>query len=169
MGRLTQFDFFLSVRPPNTSLQDISLSVVSGLEKIRAIAEFAQSGFASLKWYIDFARSSDVRLPHMVADIDVKASLIKRLVPSLANFLKRCIDTKVFYRCTTAEADRASSRRGSASCRSRARCAARETSCPSIQRCPSKRGCRPGGTAWACLELAWTFLCSCRNPLVCNW
>ena len=35
--------------------------------------------------------SSDVRLPRMVAEIDMIASLIKRLVPSLANFLKRSI------------------------------------------------------------------------------
>ena len=48
--------------------------------------------FASLKRYIDFARSSDARLPRMVAEIDVTASQIKRLVPSLANFLKRSID-----------------------------------------------------------------------------
>ena len=49
--------------------------------------------FASLKPYIDFARSSDARLPRMVAEIDVTASLIKILVPSLANFLKRSIVT----------------------------------------------------------------------------
>ena len=41
--------------------------------------------FASLKLYIDFARSSGARLPRMVAEIDVIASLIKRLVPSLVN------------------------------------------------------------------------------------
>ena len=49
--------------------------------------------FASLKRYIDFARSSDARLPRMVAEIDVTALQIKRLVPSLANFLRRSIDT----------------------------------------------------------------------------
>ena len=38
--------------------------------------------FASLKRYIDFARSSDKRLPRIVAEIDVIASLIRRLVPS---------------------------------------------------------------------------------------
>ena len=48
--------------------------------------------FASLIRYIDFARSSDARLPRMVAEIDVTASLMKRLVPILANFLKRSID-----------------------------------------------------------------------------
>ena len=37
--------------------------------------------FASLKRYIDAARSSDARLPRMVAEVDVTASLIKRLVP----------------------------------------------------------------------------------------
>ena len=89
VGHLTQFDFFLSVRPPNTSLQDFCVD--SEIKKIRAIAEFASSGFAYLKRYIDFARSSDVSLPRMVAEIDVIASLIKRLVPSLAN-LKRSID-----------------------------------------------------------------------------
>ena len=69
----------------------IPLSVDLEIEKIRAIAEFAFFGFASLKRYINFAWSSDVRLPHVVADIDMIASLIKRLVPSLANFLKRSI------------------------------------------------------------------------------
>ena len=49
--------------------------------------------FASLKRYIDFARSSDSRLPRMIAEIDVTAE-IKRLVPSLANFLKRSIDDR---------------------------------------------------------------------------
>ena len=39
----------------------------------------------------DFARSSDARLPRMLAETDVTASLIKSLVPSLANFLKRSI------------------------------------------------------------------------------
>ena len=52
--------------------------------------------FASSKRYIDFARSSDVRLPRMVAEIDMIASLIKILVPSLANYLKRSICTSGF-------------------------------------------------------------------------
>ena len=52
---------------------------------------FSKPGFASLKRYIDFARSSDVRLHRMVAEIDIIASLIKRMVSSLANFLKRPI------------------------------------------------------------------------------
>ena len=66
-------------------------SVDSEIEKIRAIAEFAESGFASLKRYIHFEKSSDAHLPRMVAEIDVIAWLIKRLVPSLATFLKRSI------------------------------------------------------------------------------
>ena len=40
---------------------------------------------------IDFVRSSDMRLPRMVAEIDMTATLIKRLGPSLANFLERSI------------------------------------------------------------------------------
>ena len=78
----------------------VHLSVDSEIENIRAIAEFAKSGFASLKRYIDFARWSDVCLPRMVAEIDVIAPLIKRLVPSLANFLKRSITyqlTSIIY------------------------------------------------------------------------
>ena len=47
--------------------------------------------FASLKRYSYFARSSDARLPPMVAETDVRESLNKKL-PSLANFLKRSIN-----------------------------------------------------------------------------
>ena len=49
--------------------------------------------FASLKRYIDFARSSDARLPRMVAEIDVTASLIKRLVLFETIYRSNFLDT----------------------------------------------------------------------------
>ena len=59
------------------------------MQKVQAVS--TRAGFASLKRYVDFARSSDVRLPRIVAEIDIITALIKRLVPNLANFLKRSI------------------------------------------------------------------------------
>ena len=44
-----------------------------------------------------FARVSDARLTRVVAEIDAIASLAKRLVPSLANFLKRSIVDAYFH------------------------------------------------------------------------
>ena len=86
----TQFDFFL----PNTSLQDSSKCWLGNRENpsncwvciIRVCIFKTVYRFCKV-------RSSDVRLPRMVAEIHMIASLMKkRLVPSLANFWKRSID-----------------------------------------------------------------------------
>ena len=79
------------------------LSVDLEIEKIRAIVEFALSGFSSLKGYVDLARSSDARLPCMVAEIDVIASAIKRLLPKVLKRSTNVFTSDLIHTCDFAK------------------------------------------------------------------